>query len=122
MNFIIDEKRCVNNEMIISLPDYSNGGIIQVARIGCIIVGTGSITVTRDVYDERLYNEFVTDIEPKIIEFEAKCKKEMEKSGNPLVVNEVEDFLARIQNLKEELEVTQEAMNAMIMAMPEKEV
>ena len=45
----------------------------------------------------------------------------MQKSGNPLVVNEEENLVDRIERLKDELQVTQEALNAIIMAMPEKE-
>lgn len=121
MEFIIDEKRCVTDELILSLPDYASGGIIQIARISCVIVGNGSITVTRDVYNEKLYNQFKGQIESKIVDFEAKFRQDMENSGNPLVVNEEENLVDRIERLKDELQVTQEALNAIIMAMPEKE-
>ena len=121
MEFIVDEKRCVTDELILSLPDYASGGVIQIARISCVIVGNGSITVTRDVYNEKLYNQFKDQIESKIVDFEAKFKQDMQKSGNPLVVNEEENLVDRIERLKDELQVTQEALNAIIMAMPEKE-
>lgn len=104
--FIINKNRTITNVLKISVPDISSSteNHIDEALIGqvfCTIENNSSCTITKDIWDKKLYNLFSDQIEEEIYNFELECKQDILNQGVKIESNRDLIFNNKIEELEQ---------------------